>query len=1381
MHTVGPRGSSPAFLQAQNGSSYKSGYVPGRIVPFRPPPPPNNQASAKFSCARQEARATVVSSGDQQRYEAEASRKNRHKNTFICFAISSFSFFIALGIILGVASKYAPDENCPDQNPRLKNWNPGHDREKRIVLQKGDLFRLNVDATVHSIVIQDGGLLVFGDDENGSKNITLKTRFILIKDGGMLHIGAEKCRYKSKAAIILYGKLNEGDYVPTFGEKFVGVGPGGTLELHGSQKLSWTSLSKTLYSSGLASGSYTLEKEFFRALNVRVIDQDTAQVLEVERFDTHESQNDSRRLQDFLKGQDFGRIVAISVADSAAKNLLEETRTTIRNLLGSKLVKGLSYRQAWALVSVIGDGNSSCNESVRDYENHSTGGKALAQGEFFTLDGQKFVVSAFSEWIAGVPKWGFHVKAMHGVILDVSEDVSSWKPGDQIVVASTDYSMYQTEEFTLLPCPECNKYQVKVKEMPQFLHVGEIIDGVDMRAEVGVLTRNILIKGEMEDSCYTGKDCRFFNYDTFGGHIKILKNFTSVHLSYVELKQMGQQIHGSYPIHFHLCGDVDEKGGYNYRTYVEGLSIHHCFSRCVTIHATNGLLIKDTIGYNTLGHCFFMEDGIEQRNTLFHNLGLVTKPGTLLPTDRNSTMCTAIRDHVYGNYEPIPATDCMAVSTFWIAHPNNNLINNVAAGSQDAGIWYIFHKVPTGESHGLLLETKAELTPLGIFYNNKVHSNFKAGLFIDKGVKTTKASAADKREYLSLDNNARFRPHQDANPEKPRVAALIERLIAYKNNDHGAWVRGGDIIIQNSGFADNGIGLTFASDGSFPSDEGSSQEVSNSLFVGESKNYGYLGGQNKYWGTGGINNKTRTLPRNRTYPIRGFQIYDGPIRLTKCTFNNFVPTTDRFTSAIGFLLKNTWQITPQNNISLVAFGENVSLKVFFGKPGPWFEEADLDGDKNSIFHDVDGSVTEYKDTYVGRMDNYLIRHPDCSNFTKWNGVVCSGTFAQVYIQTRNPQNLTMTMVRDEYPSNPMNLRGINNQKADFQQYQPVVMLQKGYTIHWNGQAPQITFLYLINFNKNEWIRVGLCYPSDASFQVTFDVFQRQASAYYNMEDYVAVSSMAELQKRRTEKIFYFDDSTGLLFLFLQAKYHREGHSYCSSQGCERVKIQASFQSKPLSNCLTKAYPKYFQKPTAVKRMPAKITNVCQKCGSDQVVFTSDPHKTYICVKIQTSDKIESQRNQEYSISVNGVKFQLKGVGLLAIVIDACVGKVTKETFFPEGKIKLLENYIKTGIPQRSLVLLTSRGNIKNLNISQALMTLGAAKPANLHNTGSIGFLGFRGNFKPSWVKLFTSPAGQDLGVIEKYIPFQLEEYGCARANTSKRKDLELLKQALRIQ
>lgn len=81
--------------------------------------------------------------------------------------------------------------------------------------------------------------------------------------------------------------------------------------------------------------------------------------------------------------------------------------------------------------------------------------------------------------------------------------------------------------------------------------------------------------------------------------------------------------------------------------------------------------------------------------------------------------------------------------------------------------------------------------------------------------------------------------------------------------------------------------------------------------------------------------------------------------------------------------------------AVLVFTAQVSLNVFFGKPGPWFEDCELDGDKNSIFHDIDGSVTGYRDAYVGRMDNYLIRHPSCINVTQWNAVVCSGTYAQV--------------------------------------------------------------------------------------------------------------------------------------------------------------------------------------------------------------------------------------------------------------------------------------------------------------------------------------------------------------------------------------------------
>lgn len=69
--------------------------------------------------------------------------------------------------------------------------------------------------------------------------------------------------------------------------------------------------------------------------------------------------------------------------------------------------------------------------------------------------------------------------------------------------------------------------------------------------------------------------------------------------------------------------------------------------------------------------------------------------------------------------------------------------------------------------------------------------------------------------------------------------------------------------------------------------------------------------------------------------------------------------------------------------------------MFFGRSGQWFGSNDHDGDKTSIFHDLDGSVTGYPDTFVGRADNYLLRHPGCLTVPRWNGVMCTGKFAQV--------------------------------------------------------------------------------------------------------------------------------------------------------------------------------------------------------------------------------------------------------------------------------------------------------------------------------------------------------------------------------------------------
>uniref|UniRef100_A0A8C1R1H6 hyaluronoglucosaminidase n=1 Tax=Cyprinus carpio TaxID=7962 RepID=A0A8C1R1H6_CYPCA len=1143
--------------------------------------------------------------------------------------------------------------NCPHHNPVLHSWNPGHDLKKVVVVRSGEHYRLDSSATLYSVIIQAGGKIVC------SKNITLRTRHILIEDGGALHIGAPKCRYRSLATITLVGRSDETAVteVPGMGRKFLGVNAGGTLELHGSERLSWTFLTRTIPASGLTS-DHSFQKNFSRGINLRVVDQDTAEVLSNERFDTHDSYNDSMRLSELLKSLPVGRIVALATGDSAVKNLLLLAFLTA--------LSHLCFRQAWALVSVIGGGNASCTEEVRDHENHDTGGKALARREFITVDGVGFTVTAYSEWKNGYPTTGFQVDAVDKVVLNLMDDVSSWKPGDRIVVASTDYSMHQAEEFTLLPCPHCNSKQVRIQGKPQFTHVGEILDGVDMRAEVALLSRNILIHGEMENSCYGKNWCQYFSYDTFGGHIKILGNFSSVHLSEVELKHMGQQREkGRYPVNFHRCGDVDQRGGYSDPTYLNSLSIHHSFSRCVGIHATNGLLVRDTVGYDTLGHCFFLEDGIEQRNVFFHNLGLLTRPGTILPTDRNDSMCTEITDRVHKGYVPSPANECKAVSTFWIAHPNNHLISNSAAGSQDAGIWYVFHNSSTGDSHGLIPETKAELTPLGIFFNNRVHSNFKAGLFIDRKVKSTNATAADPREYLCLDNSARFRPHENSDPSRPRVAALIDTLISFKNNDLGVWIRGGDIIIRNSGFADNGVGLSFASDGSYPKDEGSSQEVSQSLFVGESRNRGTNGGQNKYWGIGGVDGKMRTLPRNKTFPIRGFQINDGPVRILDSTFRAFSPTTERFTMAVGFSLKNIWQLTPRNHLSSLAFHDplliiQVTLRAFFGRPGEWFEQNDLDGDKNSIFHDLDGSISNYKDTYVARADNFLIRHPQCVEFPHWNGVVCSGKYSQVYIQTQGASNLSLSISRDEYPDKPMVLRGIRSQTAPSQQYQPVLMMGKSYTVHWNGPAPRETVLSLINFDQGDWALLGFCYPNETVFQITSDIYNKQSNSFDGIEDYGPVSSISDLEKRH------------LLWLYARAWHRRDGHSYCSTAGCERVKIIATMhanQKTQTCNCTANAYPKYKKPASNIVPMPKPNTEPCRACGATQVRTVQAPYErtesfVYLC------------------LSGTGFElFDLKRSGFLIVTVDACSGKVTKNSLFTMLDTKM-EQYFKTGIIKR---------------------------------------------------------------------------------------------------
>uniref|UniRef100_A0A8C4SYT0 Cell surface hyaluronidase-like n=1 Tax=Erpetoichthys calabaricus TaxID=27687 RepID=A0A8C4SYT0_ERPCA len=352
-------------------------------------------------------------------------------------------------------------DGCPDRNPNLSSWNPGHDASQRVIIGAGQFLRLESSATFHSLIIQDGGLLVFAD--NPQNPITLRSRHILIKDGGGLHIGSQNCPYNATATISLYGKSTEDTSVRGFGRKFLGVDARGTLELYGRKPVSWTFLTRTLYAKGLQYGPYKFERYWgSRGINVRIIDDGTAQVLAADRFDTHMTVNESRRLKNFLSRQPPGVIVAMAVGDSASRNLPRDVREEIMEVLGSRHTRHLGYRQPWALVGTVG--GAAASESRRLYHSSGSTGRATARRHFQTYDGTSFTVTAYSEWVKGCPHIGFKVEAVKGIVLDLEDDTSSWSPNDRIVIASTDYSMYQAEEFGLLPCPECKSNQVKIDD-----------------------------------------------------------------------------------------------------------------------------------------------------------------------------------------------------------------------------------------------------------------------------------------------------------------------------------------------------------------------------------------------------------------------------------------------------------------------------------------------------------------------------------------------------------------------------------------------------------------------------------------------------------------------------------------------------------------------------------------------------------------------------------------------------------------------------------------------------------------------------------------------------------------------------------------------------
>ncbi len=545
-------------------------------------------------------------------------------------------------------------------------------------------------------------------------------------------------------------------------------------------------------------------------------------------------------------------------------------------------------------------------------------------------------------------------------------NAAQWQIGDEIVLASTDFNPRQAETRHITAI---SGNSITLDAPLDYMHFGEITFGVDQRGEVGLLTRNIKVQasGDAEQSF-------------FGGHIMGMVT-SKMYVEGVELYRMGQNLElARYPIHWHLVGDAGEG------QYVRNAAIHDTYNRCVTVHGTNNLQVENNVTYNTVGHCFFMEDGIETGNEYIRNLAIQTKCHTSLPCDPTNlapfgSTPDGLNFTTTGQNSPeilIPSDNTAA--SYWITNPDNTYRDNVSAGSDSTGFWLAFPVHPTGAFEGsdVSMATWPRRMKFREFKGNVSHSNFD-GFMGDRAPRADGTFGVGG--YIALAD--------PSDGESAQVEDLIEDFTSYKNRNSGIWARGQKHVYRNLKMADNGIGFTHASGGFGPSEFTS--KVIDSLFVGES---------------GNIGNPTepvelaygRSLPHPNVadFPIRGYEFYDFHHELDGNTFINYQDNDTRKTGAISYLLYTSFGMSSNNVVARSTF-ENAKPVYFPPIENRWSND-DYGNTVylTSVFKDKDGTITGIPDSYI---INETGIDPDeaCEARPTWKAYVCTGDIGRMNV------------------------------------------------------------------------------------------------------------------------------------------------------------------------------------------------------------------------------------------------------------------------------------------------------------------------------------------------------------------------------------------------
>jgi len=301
--------------------------------------------------------------------------------------------------------------------------------------------------------------------------------------------------------------------------------------------------------------------------------------------------------------------------------------------------------------------------------------------------------------------------AAKGATFDVN-GVVDWEEGDHIVITSTDYLPGHVEEAIVSTVtPNGTTTTIKISGIVldngmvqvggvQFPHYGTTYKipsaiqtklklgraEVETRAAVALLSRSIRVVSEGDTGPDTSQTVDpSFPPDPgnfFGGHVIFRQGFKQVQIQGVEFRQLGEGgLKGRYSVHFHMDRKVPAD------TFVKDSSINESMTRWITIHGTQGVLLARNVGWKSIGHGFYIEDGTETDNRIYANIGILARAGVINSQNPRQVPGILAHPNLNDNRDPY-ATDWQHPSIFWIMNGWNDFEYNMAAGAASCGVCY---------------------------------------------------------------------------------------------------------------------------------------------------------------------------------------------------------------------------------------------------------------------------------------------------------------------------------------------------------------------------------------------------------------------------------------------------------------------------------------------------------------------------------------------------------------------------------------------------------------------------------------------------------------------------------------------------------------------